>query len=283
VEASRRSDFSQSRALATLGIGPSARWLAYSGETFRRYALKHGYEYVQGSGAMPEGRPAAWAKIPLLQRLLEAFELVVWIDADATILDDSRDIASELAPDTWQALVASDLTGREGRFVPNTAVWVLRRTPRTHGFLQAVWDSVDFIDRTYWENAAVLHLLGFTYEAPIRLVDPAAPWLEGTQWLAEEWNRIPGPWADEPARIRHWAGVDYPLRARQLRADLAYMDGQRIRPACSRIEWNLSRQHPFLYRVVSSVRYRAVEKPKRAIQKAYRGAKSTESLARTRR
>src|SRR3954453_11880108 len=96
----------QSRALATIGTGPHEKLLSYSGKTFVSYALKHGYEYVQGSGTMPEPRPSAWAKIPLLQHLLDAFDLVVWIDSDAIILDDSRDIASELHDDTWQAMVA---------------------------------------------------------------------------------------------------------------------------------------------------------------------------------
>src|SRR4051794_25222065 len=151
---SRNSNLSQSRALATLGIGAHAKCLAYTGQTFRRYAVKHGYEYVQGSGAMSEPRPLSWAKIPLLQRLLEVFELVVWIDADATILDGSRDIASELAPDTWQALVPYS---GGGQFCPNLGVWVLRQTDRTHEFLRAIWDCREFINHPWWENGAALH------------------------------------------------------------------------------------------------------------------------------
>jgi glycosyl transferase family (putative galactosyltransferase) len=262
------------RAIVTLGAGRQARFLAYSGETFRRYALKHGYEYVQGSGAMAEDRPVAWAKIPLLLHLLEAFELVVWIDADAVILDDSVDIASELAPDAWQAMVAHHWGDEVS---PNTGVWVLRRGSRSSEFLRAVWQSVEFVDAVFWENAAVMHLLGFTYRTPRRLINPASEWLDGTQWLSEEWNRLTAHSPRlQPARIRHWAGEQpYPLRERQLRADLAHLDGQRLRPALTRVEWVLSKEHPFLHRVQQSVRYRAIEKPRDALRSRYRRVTKT--------
>ena len=227
----------QSRALVTIGTGEYVDLLASSGETFRRYALRHGYEYVQGSGAMAEPRPPAWAKIPLIQRLLEGHDVVVWIDADAIILDHSRDIASELNDGAWQALVAHR---SGGDLIPNTGVWVLRRAGRTHDFLEAVWNSVNFIDHDWWENAAVMDLLGFTLESPVHLANPAAPWLEGTQWLPEEWNRLTFYSGRlEAARIRHLAAESRALQSRQLRADLGSLDGQRIRPALARLEWSL--------------------------------------------
>jgi len=64
-----------------------------SAKSFRAYAVRHDYELSIHTDDVPPERPASWARIPRIQSLMERFDLVLWIDADAAIVDPSLDIA----------------------------------------------------------------------------------------------------------------------------------------------------------------------------------------------
>ena len=53
--------------------------------TFAAYAERHGYELITSTEALR--RPPAWAKVPMLREAARSYELVLWIDADAVIVD----------------------------------------------------------------------------------------------------------------------------------------------------------------------------------------------------
>lgn len=211
------------KVLATIGSGPMADVLAVSGPTMRDYADRHGYAFVAGDGDSA-GRPPAWGKVLLIRRLLDEYETVLWIDADAIVLDSGQDIADELGRDDFQALVSHDLPGdwagyygNPGEEMPNSGVWLLRGT-RARDFIDAVWDSSEFIDHEWWENGAVMHLLGFDMHPCKRARE--TEWSDGTVWLEPTWNSHTMYTGLKPARIRHYAGVDNRMRARRMRADL---------------------------------------------------------------
>ena len=88
------------KALCSIGSGPHEPLLEISRPTFAAYAERHGYELITSTEADPR-RPPAWAKVPMLREALAAYDLVLWIDADAVIVDGTRDIADELAPDRF--------------------------------------------------------------------------------------------------------------------------------------------------------------------------------------
>ena len=92
------------KALCSIGSGPHEALLEISRPTFAAYAERHGYELITSTEADPR-RPPAWAKVPMLREALAAYDLVLWIDADAVIVDGTRDIADELAPDRFLGLV----------------------------------------------------------------------------------------------------------------------------------------------------------------------------------
>lgn len=220
-----------SKAIATIGVGRMQSLLDLGLQTLRPYADRHGYDLVIGGGAYAEGRPLAWAKVGLLRHLLGVYDLVVWIDADAIVVDLSSDIADDLPADAFQAMVSTDggpLIGPS----PNAGVWVLRACDRAHQFLNEVWNSVEYIDHKLWDNAAVLHLLGYTVEPEYRRVRDSE-WARGTHFLNEEWNSIHVYRRLKPARIRHYAGEDHELRLRRMRAEAWRVHGARWRPAIS--------------------------------------------------
>ena len=92
------------KAIATIATGPAAELLALALPRLQEYAERHGYDVVIGNGEA-EGRAPAWAKVRLIRRMLDSYDLVLWIDADALILDTTRDIADEVDPQLWQAMV----------------------------------------------------------------------------------------------------------------------------------------------------------------------------------
>src|SRR4051812_34128689 len=79
------------KALATIATGPAADLLALTFPTFLEYAARHGYDLIVGHDGEHD-RSAAWGRVPLLQKLLQTYEFVVWLDADLVILDTKPDI-----------------------------------------------------------------------------------------------------------------------------------------------------------------------------------------------
>ncbi len=214
------------KALCSIGSGPHADLLAVSRPTFAAYAERHGYELVT-STATVAGRPPAWAKVPMLREAVDAYELVLWIDADAVIVDGRDDVA-DLA-DRELALVRH----RNGDVeVPNTGVMVLRGGAFARELLDRMWAAKRYVDHPWWENAALLDLLGYDLPSALeprwrRLGRPARPlrharpsrFLDGTRFLPLEWNSGYLDRAERP-RIVHCLGVPVEQRLRDMRAAL---------------------------------------------------------------
>jgi len=186
--------------------------------TFRRFAERHGYDVVVGGEEAIEDRAPAWSKVVLLRRLLEKYDYVLWIDADAIILDDSVDPVSLFGEGHYQALVRYCWNEEE---CACTGVWLLRNVEKAVAFLDAVWESGDGYLRLHpWEQAAVMRLLGYSVD-PARFV-AATEWTDGTLWLANEWDTIPAFTLKRrlvECKIRHYARESNRIRRHQMRTD----------------------------------------------------------------
>ena len=115
------------KALATIGTGAMRPVLDQSLHTFRRFGERHGYDVVVGGEEAIEDRAPAWNKVLLLRSLLESYDYVLWIDADAIILDDSVDPVSLLGDGHYQALVRYRWNEEE---CACTGVWLLRNVEK---------------------------------------------------------------------------------------------------------------------------------------------------------
>jgi hypothetical protein len=213
------------KALCSIGSGPHQALLEISRPTFEAYARRHGYDLITSTESDP-ARPPAWSKVPMIRGALESFELVLWIDADAVIVDGRDDIAALLEPERSLALV------RHGELqVPNTGVMVWRAGDQARELLDRTWNATRYLHHPWWENAALLDALG--YELPsalerrwrrlrrrqFRLARPS-PFTDAVQFLPLEWNSVYLDRAPEP-RIVHCVGVPVEQRARDLRAALS--------------------------------------------------------------
>jgi len=197
------------RVLCSLGTGPHADLLAVSVHTLEEYAARHGYELCVADGVQVSGRPPAWDKILLIQELLTRFELVLWIDADAAVVDPSVDIAGMLGRRDLMALVAHSTP--EGDVpIANCGVWLLRNHRMTRRFLDDVWAKTEYVDHKWWENAAVLDLLGYELEPKVRF-GSSTRMFRRTRFLPVEWNSISVDASPNP-RIVHFPGLPLPDR-----------------------------------------------------------------------
>lgn len=196
------------KAIASLGVGPHARLLALARRSFEPYARRHGFDVHLHTEPLERSRPAPWSKILILRRLLERYEIVVWLDSDLVIIDPRPDLGSLLPPERFLGLVEHQT--REGA-VPNSGVLVLRSGGPAREFLDRVWAQEDLIEHQWWENAAICRLLGYELGARVRLAAPTPLLANHTALLDGRFNSIPDARVRNPV-IRHYPG--YSLRVR---------------------------------------------------------------------
>lgn len=153
-------------------------------------------------------RPAAWDKVVLIRTLLERYETVVWIDCDAIITDPSRNILDALVPGVPMYVVAHRY---EGRVVPNTGVWAVQRDPRSLDLLDEVWGHTEMIRHSWWENAALMDLIGLDPRNGTCREFGQTPFSPRVGFLPVEWNSIRQDAAESPL-IYHFLGEPAPVR-----------------------------------------------------------------------
>jgi len=172
------------RVLTTFGFGEHSRFLGISLPTFARYAAQHGYDlFVPQAGffsGRDEGRSASWLKIPLLHSLFGyGYDEVLWIDADVVIRRFDRDIFDNCTLAPLHMVVHETKDGS----VPNCGVWFVRSS--FGPYLPAVWRLNGFRrENGWWEQAAVLSILGADPDAESVRVPPGPLWAS----IPYEWN-----------------------------------------------------------------------------------------------
>jgi hypothetical protein len=199
------------KVLCPIGVGSHAELLAITGSSFASYANRHNYDLDLRAELVARDRPPAWSKVRLLQELLGQYDVVVWVDADAAIVDASEDIVGPMGRKLI-AMVAHSTP--EGDHIPNTGVLAVRSHRKVRAFLRKVWAQTQFIDHKWWENAAWLAQLGYELVPSVRLVKPTRMYRR-TSFLSNEWNSVPADPAQRP-RIVHCAGQDQATRLRIL-------------------------------------------------------------------
>jgi galactosyl transferase GMA12/MNN10 family len=208
-----------SKALCTAATGAFLDLLEVSGPTFEGYARRHGWKLLTVTEDTAEGRPPSWGKIPVLLEAMRLFDLVAWVDADAVIVDDSRDLAAECRRRKHLYLV--EHAHPSGETTVNAGVMMLRSSRWSRRLLERAWACEDLINHKWWENAALMRLLGYRLDAePVRPGDDLRP-LRRVAFLDTAWNSIPY-WVSSPApRIVHFPALPLPERQAGMLAEIA--------------------------------------------------------------
>lgn len=216
------------KALATFATGACIPLLEMTAPSHRAFAKKHGYVYCQAPPSevtvRAEDRSVSWARIPIIQELLTAYDEVLWLDADALVLNPADDIF--LPQSKFQALHTQEIAGWK---VPNNGVWKLRAGTKTSRFLDLVWLSDEWATHPWTENGAIIQLLGYEVTPQpeprdlcgYNVVDYGATlWRKGTHELNETFNSMVRSSTFAKPRIRHYAGLPWDERALQIRRDI---------------------------------------------------------------
>ena len=181
------------KLLITGAFGSAAEQMAeYSVPTFKAYAKRHGYGFKM-INRYTDQHPA-WQKVFAFQDYLQTYDLVFWIDIDAIIVKQDRDIADVFNyAKGFQAIPCEPDE-------PNTGVWVMRNTVLAHKFIDYIIDlSPDYPSPCY-EQEVVREVLGYdSYNANLNYV-------RETILLPEKWNNIHGNVPESEEIIRHFAG-----------------------------------------------------------------------------
>lgn len=205
-----------SRAICSMATGDAYRaLLARSAVSYERYARRWGWDLVLSTEDLAEGRPASWSKIPLLRSLMDEYEWLLWLDADVVIVDFEADISKEIRSDYNLYLTEHCW---HGQYTANAGVMLMRCSDWARSFLDEVWARACYTEHPWWENAAILDMLGYGLQ-PARLVRPTS-WLQRTRFLDIRWNSVELDRADPPAFV-HRGFFDTETRIRQVTGDLA--------------------------------------------------------------
>lgn len=167
------------KALITLATGSHEEFLEIALPSFKAFADRHEYEIIQPD--MRCSRPASWWKIPALMACLsEGFSEALWVDADVVIVDPSDDLP--VPANAWQALVEHHTADGD---VPNCGVWLVRE-PMVP-WLDKLWGMTQYLHHGWWEQAALLDLLGYSPKRPT-FHAKRTPLYDRTHWLDNGFN-----------------------------------------------------------------------------------------------
>ena len=212
-------DGTSSRAICSLALGPYVDLLGIAASTYAAYARRWGWHLVLTTEDLSDGRPAPWAKVPYVKELLDSYEWVLWMDADAAFVDLDADISAEQEPDKDLHVVEHHHGHEELVATAITGVFMLRSSRWSLELLDTIWAREDLIDHMWWENAALLELLGYTL-APARLSRPTAL-LSRVKFLDLAWNSVPSMPSPFPRINHHGAGLPIEQRKDRLLDDAA--------------------------------------------------------------
>ena len=199
--------------LCTIASGPHRELFELARPSFEVFSALHGYELFVSHDDLGAGRPPAWGKVVLLRKLLDSYDRVVWVDSDAVIVNPSADIFVGLSRWTPLGLVVHRYGGLE---VPNAGVMAILSCRWAKRFLDRVWAAERFVNHKWWDNAAVIELLGYDVSSPQRSTRRQTLNRRRVRELDLAWNSIPGDCSGDP-RIVHFPGMSQAERLAGMR------------------------------------------------------------------
>jgi len=158
--------------IATLAIGHDfCKALAPCLESKRVYAERHGYRYIQGGEEVwDRTRPIPWSKIPFLLGILAGMGEgeIVWL-SDADVLITNYELSLEthvlpLFPSNKDMLMCFDACSNL-----NSGNVFLRNSEWTRSFWKRMGEQTELLYHIWWENAALIKLLGKERESLARV------------------------------------------------------------------------------------------------------------------
>jgi hypothetical protein len=195
-----------------------ARTAACSIPTMKAWCETFGLQFRAVELSDPPRR-RGWLKTPVIRDALSAqTDWVFWVDADAVVLRNDRDIRTACRDDAsllmaWHSAETADMVSDWMRTHPhyNAGVMLIRADDWSRDFFRDVWDAGE-IEGQGWTDQARIHemlgyrdVLGLGPDEPSALRARVAP-------LDTTWNSIPGAAMMPDPVICHYAGFKHETR-----------------------------------------------------------------------
>uniref|UniRef100_A0A0D6QZR7 Uncharacterized protein n=1 Tax=Araucaria cunninghamii TaxID=56994 RepID=A0A0D6QZR7_ARACU len=131
----------------------------------KRYADRHGYDFIDASDAVDKSRPPSWSKILAVRNHLPKYDWIFWNDADSLVTNPNialEDVLYSITGDMdYQNMpdfiVTEDVTG------VNAGMFFFRNSEWSRMFLDRWWNQTDFIrpfgHSKSGDNDALKHLI----------------------------------------------------------------------------------------------------------------------------
>jgi hypothetical protein len=143
-------------AMCSLTLGDQYKEITKNGRKSKvLYCNKHNYTFHDDEDVYDSTRAPAWSKIKLIQRYLQSYDYVVWVDGDTMIMNDQIKLEEIIKQHSngMDIMVAQDWT------MINTGVIFIKNTEWSRKFLDLIYDQIQFLDHPNWEQASFIYLL----------------------------------------------------------------------------------------------------------------------------
>jgi len=191
----------------------------YAAMTLELYAKRHGLA-TSVTREISLDRPAPWHRVKLIPELFDqGFEYVLWIDADAIFRRFDVPIQSIINGVSDLYMVEHPHPAHPNCCVPNTGVMLVRNCDWSRKLFETLWSMTEYADHYWWENAAIIKLLGYTELLGEGPNNYNREMLEHITFISTEWNFIPSVCNGRDPIIKHYAGYSHEVRVRELPKD----------------------------------------------------------------
>lgn len=126
-----------------------------------KYAERNQYRFKSYLDRIDMSRPASWSKLPALIENFSQNEWLMWIDADAMIMNHTIKIESIIDND-YDLILSDDSNGINcGVFLCKTTYFMLE-------IFNKIYSKIEFINHPWWEQAALMDELEINKELKSR-------------------------------------------------------------------------------------------------------------------
>ena len=184
-------------AVLTLAVGETFKQKVYYAHKSKiEYCLRHGYDFIEDETVVDTSRPIAWSKILLMQKYLDSYDYVVWMDADAMVTNMNSKLEEKIPLMNGRPMMVASVCG-----MINTGVWFVRSCFESMEMLMEIFLQKDFIDHGNWEQEAFIHLL------------------EGKRYFSEEVEVVLGKSKELQTYLREYSHGDFIVHMAGMRGD----------------------------------------------------------------
>jgi len=181
-------------------------------KTLRAYGKRYGFSVEINPDVLIDRHPA-WHRVQYIPALFKkGYEYVLWLDADALFARYDVDIRTVINGISDLYLVQHDHPDFRPTAVPNTGVMLIRNSAWSVDLFNTVWRMTQYLDHPWWENAALIELLGYNWLLDRSENNFNEELLSHISFLPDTWNFIPSICTARDPVIVHYAGYDRAAR-----------------------------------------------------------------------